>query len=56
MITAKFCKRYTYTTKFGCVSVTFASSNEEINVILHLHRRCVQAKQKNIYLYLTKNN
>jgi hypothetical protein len=25
--------------QIGCVSVTFASSNEEINVILHLHRR-----------------
>ena len=26
-------------TQIGCVNVPFAQSNEEINVILHLHRR-----------------
>jgi hypothetical protein len=33
--------------QIGCVSVTFASSNEEIKVVLHLHRRYRQPWYEN---------
>ena len=37
--------------QIGCVSVTFEQCNEEVNVVLHLHRRCVALKKRTFNLY-----